>query len=860
MQLDRRETIPRVRTRGSEAAAETAFALLDGVWVAPVAMAFLDRDLRFVQVNDAFARLTGAPVEAHAGRAPRDLFPDGELAARAEERLRAVVDSGRPALDLAASSRALDGVARSWRASLYPVFATGGQVRGVCAVVDETTGVRKREAELERARAAADRNARRVALLQGVTSALSAAVAPANVAAAIIAHVREATDAAAVSLRTLEAEGLVPLAAEGLHAPGSIVGRVIPRDAALPVTDAVRAGQAVWIESAEVLSTRYPHLVQAGRDEGYESCAALPLRTRGRTLGTLSLMFRGPRPFDLEERAYLLGIAEQCAQALDRAQLFEAEGAALAEARSAADRLAALQAVTAALARTRTPSEVAEVLVDSTTLVLGTDVAVAYFLDPGGRTLSIRAQRGLSGEQATRYGTVSLDAPYPAATAVRTGDAGWFESWDEAVAAFPEMIRGEPAPWGVGAVVAVPLRVRGSTLGAISLWFRRARRFEPEVRLLLASVADQCGQALDRTLLLEAERAQRASADHDRAVLDAIFENAPLGIGLFDRDLRFVRVNPVLAQMNGAPPEAHVGRLPPEVIPGLPWDEIGGGLRRVIETGVPRLDAPVAVPGPDGKERQFLEAWYPVRAGGDTVGIGTIVREVTAERDAEEFQRNVLGIVGHDVRSPLAAVATAAHLLARGDPLGEKQTRLVERIRAGASRIEQVVAVLIDYAQARRERGIPVQRRTCDVAALCRDVAAECEAANPGRTVRCRGDAVALGEWDPDRLGQALANLVSNALDYSPPESVVDVSWRASDGEVEIAVANEGTPIPAETLGRMFEPFRRGKRERAGGKGLGLGLFIARAIVVAHGGSIEARSDAERTAFTVRLPRRPPAA
>jgi phosphoserine phosphatase RsbU/P len=170
------------------------------------------------------------------------------------------------------------------------------------------------------------------------------------------------------------------------------------------------------------------------------------------------------------------------------------------------------------------------------------------------------------------------------------------------------------------------------------------------------------------------------------------------------------------------------------------------------------------------------------------------------------------------------------------------------------------VAVLIDYAHARREHGIPVWRRKCDVAALCREVAAECEAANPGRTVRCRGDAVAVGEWDPDRIGQALANLVTNALDYSPADSVVDVSWRGRDDEVEISVANAGTPIPPETLGRMFEPFRRGKRERAGGKGLGLGLFIARAIVVAHGGSIEARSDADQTAFTVRLPRKPPAA
>jgi PAS domain S-box-containing protein len=669
------------RTGTPHAAEETALALFDAVWLAPVGIALLDRALRFVEVNAAFAKLTGLAPAEHAGKTPRDLFPGQEdLGFLAERRVRHVLESGEAILDLGASSRALDGVVRTWRASLYPVRAAGGEARGVCAVVDETTHVRDHERELERAKAEAERSAGRLAVLQRLAAGLSAAVEPAEVGAVVVAHVPAAVGADAVCLRTLEADGLVPLASWGVRDGGDDRPRPIPPDAHRPAADALRSEQGIWLESLERAEARYPDLVELARAEGYASCAALPLRTRGRPLGTLSVLFRGPHAFDLEERALLLAVAEQCAQALDRARLFAAE------------------------------------------------------------------------------------------------------------------------------------------------------------------------------------RAQRAAAERDRAALDGIFENAPLGVALLDRDLRFVRVNPVLAEMNGATPEAHAGRSPEEVIPTLVWEEMAPALRRVLESGVPRIDVPVAIPGDAGRPRRFLEAWYPVRAGGRTVGLGTIVREVTAEREAEEFQRHVLGIVGHDLRTPLSAVANAAHLLRQSEPLTARQARLVAHVASGTARISQIAAVLLDYAQVQGGRGIPVRRRACDLAELCRAVAQECEGANPGREVRCGGDPDAVGEWDEDRVYQALVNLVSNAVEYSAPGTVVELGWRCRPDEVGIEVANAcAAPIPPETLARMFEPFRRGKRERlATNRGLGLGLFIARAIVVAHAGQLDVRSEGGRTAFTVRLPRLAP--
>lgn len=663
--------------RGARLGAETPSTELDGLWLGPAAIAFVDRELRFVAVNEALARLAGTSPASIAGRTPRDLVEEEPLAFAIEDRLRAVLDSGEAALDMSASAPARDGRMRWWRASLYPVLAPDGEVRGVCAVVDETTAVHDRERALERAWAAAERNARRLAVLQEVTAALSAAVEPADVGRAVIERVRAFVGADSLAIRVLEPEGLVTLAWAGVRSPAAWVDDVVPFSARLPSADAVRDGAGVWLESEDEVAARYPLLAAAFRAEGWRACAAVPLCAGGRAIGSLSLSFGAPRAFDLEDRALLLSIARHCALALDRARL------------------------------------------------------------------------------------------------------------------------------------------------------------------------------------LERERALRAQAEHDRAVLDGVFGNAPVGVVLLDRELRFLSVNPVVATMDGVPPDAHAGRTPHDVLPSLPWHEVEPMLRHVLETGAPRVDVPVAVPLPGDGVRHFLWSCYRVQTD-RPIGVGVIVREVTAQREAEQFQRNVLGIVGHDLRTPLTTIKTSSYLLERGGGLDGTQARLVSRIGAACARIQQVIAILVDYAQASGGRAVPIRPRACHLGAICRGVADEAEGARPGRTVRCGGDGDPSGEWDPDRVEQALANLVSNALEHGAPDAPVDVRWRGGAERVEIEVANAGPAIPPDLLPRIFDAFRRGDRERARRTGgLGLGLFIARAIAVAHGGGIEVRSAEGRTAFTLHLPRRP---
>lgn len=841
--------IPRVRTQASEAASETAFAFLDALWVAPVGVAFVDEELRFLRVNEALSRIDGFPVEAHLGRTLRELVGDAPGLEHLEGPLRTVLSTARPILNLSVATGP-DGHPREWLVSLYPVLTGAGTARGVCALVSDATEDRDRAATIERARGEAERSARQVALLQEITAALSAATDVGAVADVMVSRLRPLLGASAASVRRLEGAGLV-LLARGGDAP-----ELAPRvalDAARPETLAVRREEAIWLETPETLASRFPAVERAAG-----AVVALPLVARGRTIGALTLDFDAAREFDLEERAFVLALGEQCAQALDRARLFQSEREHRDAALRSTERLTKLQAVTAALTVARTVEDVARVAVRHAMDGLGAAAAGAYVPALDASTLRLVASEGLADAQRVALARIGVDAAVPIAEAFRAGEAVWIASPDELAARFPA-VAAHPGIPQANAFVALPLGAGDALQGVVAMAFEEKRRFSAAARELLNTVAAQCGQALERARLYENEQVLRTEAERYAALLDAIVGNAPIGVGVVDRDLRFVQVNPLLARMNGHSAEAHLGKTHGELLPGLLGvTEIERALRRVLETGIPQLDVQVSgqTPAAPGKWRHWLVSWYPVRAGAEVVGIGVLVREVTAEREAEEFQRHVLGVVGHDLRSPLSAVVTATKLLLASDDLGEREERLLGRALAGAERMDRIIRVLLDYARVRGGQRLPLRRRPSNLSAICGAVCDEVASLHPGREVIRRDEGDGTGEWDPDRIGQVIANLLGNALDYSPAGTPVEVRWRGDASAGVIEVANQGVPIPPDVLPRLFEPFRRGERERPGGRdGLGLGLFIAREIVVAHGGKIEARSTPEETVFAVSLPR-----
>ena len=242
--------------------------------------------------------------------------------------------------------------------------------------------------------------------------------------------------------------------------------------------------------------------------------------------------------------------------------------------------------------------------------------------------------------------------------------------------------------------------------------------------------------------------------------------------------------------------------------------------------------------------------------------IDELTREVTRRRQVEEelrrimdLQEQFIGIVSHDVRSPLSAILMSVRQLQRLE-LGERERRVVDRIERGGQRIEQVVGLLLDFTRARMGQGIPVQPRLLDVHELCARVVDELKATQPQRWVELRG-APAWGVVDADRLFQVLANLLENACKYGTADQPVTLSTEEVGDELRVEVHNEGEPISAELLPRLFEPFSRGAQTEETVKlSLGLGLYIVREIVHAHGGKVEVSSTRETgTTFTLRLPR-----
>ncbi len=511
----------------------------------------------------------------------------------------------------------------------------------------------------------------------------------------------------------------------------------------------------------------------------------------------------------------------QCAQALDRALVRAAERASRDVAQRLAARFARLQEITAALSAARTPDDVTETITQRMHDVVSAAVSAVFALEREGGRLRLLATRGADPEVALGFADLPLEAPFPACRAAASGEPVWLETLEEVHAAFPA-VTALPDPSRRAAVVALPTRVGGEVVGSFVFTFHTARRFDDAERSFFLSVAEQCGVALDRARLLERERQARAraerareEADRARSLLDGLVASAPLGIAFFDRQFRFQRVNSKLAAMDGVPAAAHLGRTPRELLPPeVPQDELEAAWRHVIETGEPLLDVEVTadVPGAGGR-RVWLTSWYPVRGDAAIVGVGAVVRDVTQERVAEEFQRHVMGVVGHDLRTPLSAIVNTAAVLLRSSP-APAQARLVDRVLSSASRIDEIVGALLDFAKARSTRGVPIRRHRCDLAELARAVAEECRAAQPGVEIRCAGEGDCEGEWDRERVAQVLTNLVSNALRHAAPGSPVRIGWRGSEREVVIEVENAGSPIPSRARAADVRAVPAGAREQ----------------------------------------------
>jgi signal transduction histidine kinase len=217
-----------------------------------------------------------------------------------------------------------------------------------------------------------------------------------------------------------------------------------------------------------------------------------------------------------------------------------------------------------------------------------------------------------------------------------------------------------------------------------------------------------------------------------------------------------------------------------------------------------------------------------------------------------------LGVLGHDLRTPLGTIVTCTTTLNLRRP---EDSREVDMIHRSADRMRALVDVVLSYTRRSLGGALPLQLKPVNMDELVRERVRELAISNGDREIAFSSHGDMQGVWDPMRLSQMVSNLVGNALKYGAVESPVTVTVDGSaEDEVCLRVHNFGAPINPELLSDIFEPLVRGKgatsSAEAGGANMGLGLYIAREVASAHFGSIRVTSTAESgTLFEVRFPR-----
>lgn len=357
----------------------------------------------------------------------------------------------------------------------------------------------------------------------------------------------------------------------------------------------------------------------------------------------------------------------------------------------------------------------------------------------------------------------------------------------------------------------------------------------------------------------DAEDALRSSEQRQRAVLWSIAD----AVMSTDREGIVMSINPAMERLAGWAAAEVLGRPYAEVYPMLGEDgqllpPERRFLARAVEerTVVASRGFGTTLVARDGAAVPVAVTAAPILdAHGDLVGGVVVLRDVSHEREADEFKTSLVSTVSHELRTPLTMIQGFAELLLARDLGQEKSRHAVGQIHASAERLSRLIADLLSVSRidAGRLEVHPTRVRF-------REVLAEVTKQFTGdREIRVAVDGVGWVLADRDRLAQILTNLVSNAVKYSPPDAPIDVTARDRGHEIRVAVADRGLGMTDEELGRLFQKFFRARRpEVRETPGTGLGLYITKSLVELHGGAIGAESEPGRgSTFWFTLPAAP---
>lgn len=394
-------------------------------------------------------------------------------------------------------------------------------------------------------------------------------------------------------------------------------------------------------------------------------------------------------------------------------------------------------------------------------------------------------------------------------------------------------------------------RLRALQPGLAAVFLSGSGTEEVAVEAMKAGGEDYLPKSEDPRRLRGAVRAAlessrlRQETERSQARLALAVEAAQLGTWSYEPGDRLFRGDARFATLLGLPGD---GAWPLEVVLGFVDAEAGQRLVSALEAGEVSLQVPLRRSGwVDLRGR--LEASAPWSVFGTALDVSA---QKEAERRSTSLREKLMGVASHDLKNPLSAVKQASALLAQSQHLDEKERRFVAHIRSSAERMTNLIVQLLDLTRVRLGGGLPLTKVRTPLKALIVGVIDELRLTHPERIVQLDLADVEV-EVDPDRFAQLVSNLAGNALKHSPVDSTVRVEL-SEGNDLVLAIHNEGEPIPLGAQASIFEPFVQ-LGAAATRDGLGLGLYISREILHAHGGTLSVDSSAGAgTRFTARFP------
>lgn len=398
-------------------------------------------------------------------------------------------------------------------------------------------------------------------------------------------------------------------------------------------------------------------------------------------------------------------------------------------------------------------------------------------------------------------------------------------------------------PNEIQAVVALPVLSKGQPVAVMWVGFDRPRRPEPSELDLLSTLASETAVLIENARLFQL-------AESERRRLAAILSSTSDAILVTDRDDCLLLVNPAAERALGVPADELIDRKATET----PLDP---ALVRILTEPLDRSGPLVGeVPLPGGRVF-YASASTILSAEGENMGRVVVMRDITHFKELDEMKSEFVATVSHDLRAPLTFIRGYASMLPMAGDLNQKQQEYLDKIFRGIEQMSTLVENLLNLQ--RIEAGMGLEERPCHIGALLVEVVdgMRARAVAKGLTLRLEATEPApVIQGDATLLRQAIANLVDNAIKYTPSGGVVTVGLRVVGREVHIIVSDTGIGIAPEDQVRLFEKFYRIRRPgMEDASGSGLGLAIVKSIVERHGGRIWVESLLNRgSTFTIALP------